>query len=93
MFVRDTNSYGLEYKKNDKFILTRYMKANYGGSLHDRRSIIGYVFFLIYRPILYGSNKYSIKSNSTIELEYHVAVDIVCEAIWLRRTLTNIGIL
>ena len=56
-YIRGTDSYGLLYKKNDKFILTRYIDADYGGSLDDRRSITRYVFFLGFGLISWGSKK------------------------------------
>lgn len=36
-YIHGTDNYKLEYNKNDKFILSRYMDANYGGSLDDKR--------------------------------------------------------
>lgn len=86
------DSYGLEYKKNDKFILIGYTDAKYGGSLDDKRSTTRYVFFLGSRPISWGSKEQTITSKSTIELEYRAAGDDVCEVVWLHRILTDIGI-
>ena len=79
-------------KKNNKFILIGYMDADYGVSLDDRRSTTRYVFFFGSGPISWGSKKQSITCKSTIKLEYCVATDDVCEAIWLHCIFTNIGI-
>lgn len=45
-YICGTDRYGLEHKKNDKFFLTGYKNAYYGGSLDDIRSMTRYVFFL-----------------------------------------------
>jgi len=54
--------------------------------------MIGYVFFLRSKLISWGSKKQSITSKSTIELEYHVAGDAICEVVWLHLILIGIGI-
>ena len=92
-YVRGIDSYGLEYMKNDKFVLFGYTDADYGGFLDDRRSTTRYVFFLGSGPISWGSKKQSITSKSTTKFEYCAAGDAVCEAVWLCRILKNIGIL
>jgi len=66
-YIHGTDDYGLEYKKNNKFILSRYIDADYGGSLDDRRLMTGYVFFLGSRTISWDSKKQSITSKYTIE--------------------------
>jgi len=91
-YIHGTDDYGLKYKKNDKFIFSRYMDAYYGGSLDDRRSMIGYMFFLGSGLISWGNKKKRITSKYTTNLEYHAIGDAICEVVWLCHILTNIGI-
>ncbi|KAH9314864.1 hypothetical protein KI387_023491, partial [Taxus chinensis] len=87
-----TVDFGLEYQKNTQFFLQGYTDLDYAGSIDDRKSNSGYVFHLGSRPISWISNKQTIIALSSIEDEYSATQGAMCEVIWLRRILTDIGI-
>jgi len=76
--IRDIDNYGLEDKKNNKFILYGYKNVDYGGSLDDIRATIGYVFFLGSGMISWvvrskaSPNLLRVEILNTFEGSYHV---------------------
>ncbi|KAH9304326.1 hypothetical protein KI387_008730, partial [Taxus chinensis] len=91
-YVQGTVDFGLEYQKNTQFFLQGYTDSNYVGSVNDRKSTSGYVFHLGSGPISWISKKKIVVALSSTEAEYRAARGAVCEAIWLRRILADIGI-
>lgn len=65
--MHGTMDHSLEYKKSDRFLLTRYTNANYTSCVDDRKSTSGFVFFLGLGPISWGSKKQAIVICSSIE--------------------------
>lgn len=87
-YILGIDDYIMKYNN----ILSGYTNIEYEGSLDDRRSMTGYVFFLRSRLISWGSKKQSIKSKSTTKSEYHATGDAIYETIWLCHILIDIRI-
>eukprot|EP00253_Pinus_taeda_P022894 PITA_22894 len=60
-------------------------------NLDDRRSITGYAFSIGSGVIAWSSKKQSTVALSLCEAEYQALCAAMCEAIWLRRLLNDVG--
>ncbi|KAH9307277.1 hypothetical protein KI387_035188, partial [Taxus chinensis] len=65
---------------------------NYVGSIDDKKSTSDYIFHHGYGPILWISKKKIVVSLSSTEVEYRSSKGVMCEVIWLRHILANMGI-
>ena len=73
-------------------MLIGFTDSDWAGDLDDRKSIVGYVFTLGSGPITWSCKKKSAISLSSIEAEYHGAVEANNEALWLRQILPEFGL-
>ena len=64
--------------------------SDWVGSLDDRKSTSGYIFCLGSNVIAWNSKKQKTVALSSAEAEYIAATDAACEAIWLRRLLSDL---
>ena len=64
--------------------------SDWVGSLDDRKSTSGYIFCLGSNVIAWSSKKQKTVALSSAEAEYIAATDAACEAIWLRRLLSDL---
>ncbi|KAH9316347.1 hypothetical protein KI387_024974, partial [Taxus chinensis] len=69
-----------------------YVDSDHAGSVDDRKSTTGYIFHLGSGPISWISKKQNVVSISSTEAEYHAARGAVCEVIWIRRIMDDLGI-
>jgi len=89
-FVKGTASYGLFYSSLQNLEITGYSDSDWAGSLEDRKSTIGFVFFMGETALTWTSKKQSIVALSTCEAEYIAAASCVCHAIWLRKLMEDL---
>eukprot|EP00253_Pinus_taeda_P025107 PITA_25107 len=68
-----------------------YSDSDWAGNLDDRRSITGYAFSIGSRVISWSSKKQSTVALSSCEAEYQALCAATCEAIWLKRLLSDTG--
>eukprot|EP00253_Pinus_taeda_P025068 PITA_25068 len=68
-----------------------YSDSDWAGNLDDRRSITGYAFSIRSKVISWCSKKKSTVVLSSCEAEYQALCAATCEAIWLRRLLSDAG--
>ncbi|KAG5222143.1 RNA-directed DNA polymerase [Salix suchowensis] len=90
-YLKGTASYGIHYKRNKGSELEAYTDSDYAGDMDDRKSTSGYAFLLSSGAISWGSKKQPIVTLSTTEAEFVAAAVCVCQAIWLRRVLNEMG--
>jgi hypothetical protein len=84
---------GLLYKSNGSLQVDCYTDADWAGSLDDRRSTSGYCTFLGGNLITWRSKKQSVVARSTAEAELRAMAHGVCEVLWLRILLMELGLL
>ena len=70
-------------KQGEDMKLTTYSYADWCDDKFDRRSIVGYIFFLGTTPISWSSRKESMVALSSYEVEYVAACEASCQAVWL----------
>ena len=82
--------YGLKYDANLKINLEGYVDSDWAGSAIDRKSTSGCCFSMGSGVISWFSRKHSCVALSTAEAEYVAACSASCEAVWLRKLLSDL---
>jgi hypothetical protein len=83
---------GVQYKREEVFALTAYCDSDWASDRNDRKSITGYVIYAQGGPIVWKSKKQPTVSRSACEAEYVALAEVVSELLWVRMTLTELGI-
>lgn len=71
--------------------LTGYADSNFAGDPADRKSVMGYCFFLNGAVASWSSKKQRTVSTSTTEAKYIALGHAVREAVWIRRFINGTG--
>ena len=74
-------------KKNTGLIIEAYTDADYASSLVDRSSITGYYTFLGGKLVTWRSQKKNVVARLTVEAEFTVMAQGICELLWLKSHL------
>ncbi|CAL8990138.1 unnamed protein product, partial [Prunus brigantina] len=82
---------GLMFSKNRDLEVVGYTDADWAGSITDRRSTSGYFTFVGGNLVTWWSKKQNVVSRSSAEAEYRGMAHGVCELLWIRRLLTELG--
>ncbi|TYI22604.1 hypothetical protein ES332_A06G114900v1 [Gossypium tomentosum] len=80
-YLKGTIKFGLFYSSSYYFQLLGFCDSDFTGDIDDRRSIIGFVFFLGDCCISWSSKKQPIVTLSTCEAEYVATTSCTCYAI------------
>ncbi|XP_050259166.1 secreted RxLR effector protein 161-like [Quercus robur] len=91
-YLRRTRDYMLVYRCED-LIPIGYTYSNFQSNLDFRKSTSGCVFTLGGGPISWRSTKQSCSADSTMEAEYVVACKAAKEAVWLKKFLSDLGVM
>ncbi|CAL9026722.1 unnamed protein product [Prunus brigantina] len=81
---------GIEVARS-KHDVEGYTDADWAGSVTDRRSTSGYFTFVGGNLVTWRSKKQKVVSRSSAEAEYRGMAQGVCELLWLRRLLRDLG--
>ena len=90
-YVRATLDYALFYAAGVPVELYGYTDVDWAGSITDRRSTSGFMFFLGSAAITWSSKKQPTVALSSTEAEYRGAAIATCEVAWLRKLLMDMG--
>ncbi|KAK8455568.1 hypothetical protein SEVIR_4G141001v4 [Setaria viridis] len=92
-YIAGTIDYGLVYPKLTKgdSRLIGYSDSDLGGDVDERKSTAGVIFFLGGMVISWSSQKQKTVALSTCEAEYMAGAAGACQAVWLRRLLSDIA--
>ncbi|GFS35873.1 hypothetical protein Acr_00g0042610 [Actinidia rufa] len=91
-YVKGTIFHGLHFSSQSSLILRAYSDADWAGDPTDRRSTIGYCFFLSDSLISWRSKKQSVVARSSTEVEYRALADATSELLWLHWLIQDLGI-
>lgn len=90
-YVKGTLNFGLVYKKTSSVnSIVGYSDSDLGGHSDDRRSTGGMVFYLNSSLVSWGSQKQRCIALSSCEAEFMAATAAACQAIWLRKMLSQV---
>lgn len=90
-YVAGTIGHGLMYTNSEELKLCGFTDSDWGGVTDERRSTSGWCFSLGSAAVAWRSKKQLITALSSTEAEYIAATSAACEAVWLRRLLSDFG--
>jgi hypothetical protein len=96
-FVLDTRDYGLmmhpmTLPENLSWNMTMYSDSDWAGDPENRRSISGYILFLMGCPIIWRSKQQSSVALSSSEAEYFALSEATKEIKFMAQVLESVGI-
>ena len=81
----------LPNQKEDGILhLVAYSDSDWCGDQVDRRSTMGYVFFLGEAPFSWSSKKQDVVALSTCEAEYIAACSAACQGLWIQTLIQDL---
>jgi hypothetical protein len=87
--VKGTLGFGILYSKSKDPQLCGYTNSDWMGFIDDRKSTSGYVFSLGTSAFTWTNKKQHAVALSSTKEEYQGAVKGACEAVWLKRMLSD----
>ncbi|BFG15965.1 hypothetical protein CerSpe_022390 [Prunus speciosa] len=90
-YLKSAPGKGLIFTKHGHLDVQAYTDADYAGSIVDRRSTSGYFTFVGGNLVTWRSKKQKVVSRSSAEAEYRGMSHGVCELMWLRKLLRDLG--
>lgn len=90
-YLKSSPGKGLMFAKNNHLRVNGYTDADWAGNTIDRRSTSGYFMFVGGNLVTWRSKKQKVVALSSAEAEFRGMAKGLCELLWLRRLLTEIG--
>ncbi|CAN6698718.1 unnamed protein product [Malus baccata var. baccata] len=90
-YLKGAPSRGLIFRKHGHMEVKGYTDADWAGNITDRRSTSGYFTFVAGNLVTWRSKKQNVVARSTAEAEYRGIAHGICELLWLKILLTEIG--
>jgi hypothetical protein len=91
LYFKGTLFYGLYYSHTNEFDFIGYSDSDWREDFDDRKSTLGFVFFMGSTTFIWLSKRQPIITLSTCEAEYVVASSCVCHSLWLRMLLKEMN--
>ncbi|RVW42748.1 Retrovirus-related Pol polyprotein from transposon RE2 [Vitis vinifera] len=82
----------LMFSKNGHLKVAGYTDADWAGNITDRKSTAGYFTFVGGNLVTWRSKKQKVVALSSAEAEFRGMVKGICELIWLKKLLAEIGV-
>ncbi|KAI5324552.1 hypothetical protein L3X38_033625 [Prunus dulcis] len=90
-YLKVTSGKGLMFCKYGHTDVEGYTDVDWASSITDRHSTSGYFTFVGNNLVTWRSKKQKVVSRSSAEAEYRGMAQDVCELLWLRRLLRDLG--
>ena len=90
-YLKSSPGKGLMFRKNNHLSIDGYTDVNWAGSITDRKSTSGYFTFVGGNLVTWRSKKQKVVALSSAETEFRGMAKGLCELLWLRRLLEEIG--
>ncbi|RVW68323.1 Retrovirus-related Pol polyprotein from transposon TNT 1-94 [Vitis vinifera] len=90
-YLKSSLGKGLMFSKNDHVRVDGYTYADWVGNISDRKSTSGYFTFVGGNLVTWRSKKQKVVALSSAEVEFRGMAKGLCELLWLKRLLTEIG--
>ena len=90
-YLKSAPGKGLLFTKHDHLKVEGYTDADWAGSADDRRSTSGYFTFVGGNLVTWRSKKQPVVARSSAEAEYRGMALGVCELLWLKNILQDLG--
>ena len=91
-YLKSSLGKGISFSKSDDHRkIETYTDVDCAGSLYDRRSTSRYFTFVGGNLVTWRSKKQNIVASSSAEVEYRGMALGICEMLWLRQLLQDLG--
>ncbi|RVX07454.1 Retrovirus-related Pol polyprotein from transposon TNT 1-94 [Vitis vinifera] len=90
-YLKMTPGKGLFFRKTENRDTEVYSDADWAGNIIDRRSTSGYCSFVWGNLVTWRSKKQSVVVRSSAQAEYRALAQGICEGIWIKRVLSELG--
>ncbi|RVX21666.1 Retrovirus-related Pol polyprotein from transposon TNT 1-94 [Vitis vinifera] len=90
-YLKMTPGKGLFFRKAENRDIEVYSDADWAGNIIDRRSTSGYCSFVWGNLVTWKSKKQSVVARNSAEAEYRALAQGICEGIWIKRVLNELG--
>lgn len=85
-YLKGIIGHGLMFKLDNsamynKVVVVSYTDADWGGDVSDRRSIYGHYLLLNGISVVWISKKQHVVARSSVEVEYRVNANAICEVL------------
>ncbi|XP_028059657.1 probable disease resistance protein At4g27220 [Camellia sinensis] len=91
-YLKSSSGKGLYFLKHGHLRVEAYTDANWAGSVTDRRSTSGYCTFVGGNLVTWRNKKQNVVARSSAEAEFRAMTQGVCELLWIRLFLRDLGI-
>ncbi|GJW52222.1 ribonuclease H-like domain, reverse transcriptase, RNA-dependent DNA polymerase [Tanacetum coccineum] len=89
-YIKGTKEHGIIYKKEGGCKITGYSDSSYGVNTDQGKGTTGIVFYFGESPITWCTQKQPTVALSSCESEFMAATRAACQALWLKRLLSEI---
>jgi len=90
-YLKSSPGKRLMFSKNGHLKVVGYTDANWAGNILDRKSTSGYFMIIGGNLVTWRSKKQNVVALSSAEAEFRGMAKGLCELLWLKRLLTEIG--
>lgn len=90
-YLKSSPGKGIMFSKNNHLRIDGYTDADWAGNVSDRKSTSGYFTFVGGNLVTWRSKKQKVVALSSAEAEFRGMAKGLCELLWLRRLMTEIG--
>ncbi|CAL5358524.1 unnamed protein product [Camellia sinensis] len=91
-YLKSSPGKGLYFSKHSHLNVEAYTDADWAGLVTDRRSTSGYCTFVGGNLVTWRSKKQNVVARSSAEAEFRAMAQGVCELLWIRLLLRDLGI-
>lgn len=92
-YLKMTTRKGLLYKKSGNNKVELFMDADWTGSIFNKRSTTGYCTYVWWNLVTWRSKKQLVVTHNNAETEFKALALGICEGMWLKRLLNELGVL
>ncbi|KAD4179957.1 hypothetical protein E3N88_28548 [Mikania micrantha] len=89
-YIKGTKDFGITYKRNGSCEITGYSDSSYGVNTEEGKGTTSIVFYFGNSPITWCTQKQQTVALSSCESEFMAATAAACQALWLKRLLSEI---
>ena len=90
-YLKSSPGKGLMFTKNNHVQVEGYTDADWAGDITNRKSTSGYFTFVGGNLVTWKSKKQKVVALSSAEVEFRGMTKGLCELLWLRKLLIEIG--
>ncbi|WJZ80908.1 hypothetical protein VitviT2T_000776 [Vitis vinifera] len=90
-YLKGTSWKGIMFSKNGPLKITGYADVDWAGNISDKKSTSDYFTFVGGNLVTWRSKKQKVVALSSAKVKFRGMAKGLCELLWLRRLLTEIG--